>query len=38
MGIIAKLDEEPSDPPKAAAKGTEDAPAKADAAKSTAKK
>ena len=38
MGIIAKLDEEPSDSLKAAAKGTEDAQAKADAAKSTAKK
>ena len=38
MGIIAKLDEESSDPPKAAPKGTEDAPTKADAAKSTAKK
>lgn len=38
MGIIVKLDEEPSDPPKAAPKGTEDAPTKADATKTTAKK
>lgn len=38
MGIIAKLDEGSSDPPKAAPKGTEAAPTKADATKATAKK
>lgn len=38
MGIIAKLDGVPSDPPKTAAKGAEAAPAETDAAKATAKK
>ena len=38
MGIIAKLDDEPSTQPKATAKDTGAASTKADAAKATAKK